>query len=239
MQIYNYSKITGEFVGATTAKLDPIEGKPLIPAFATATAPPATGQYQVAVFSDDAWTIQEDHRGRPAWFTNDASPAVIESIGPQPEGVTFFDPSSLSYPTWDGSQWVEDQEAILIEKLDSVDSKTNELIETSWVYPDANGQHIRLTRGDQSNYEGEKNLYAELDYDGVDVSEYFPLGIKVWTDENGSPVMFTMNSLVEYKTFIRAGKTFIRGKLEEGWTLKSQLATMTLEELLNWADPRI
>lgn len=238
MQIYNYSKVTGEYLGATTAKLDPIDGLPLVPAFATATVPPATGQYQVAVFENEAWTVKEDHRDRDAWLITDASRVVIELIGPQPDAVTFFDPSALSYPKWDGAKWVEDQAAILLEKLDSVDTKTNELIETGWVYPDTNGQQVRLNRGDQVNYEGEKNLYAELDYDGVDVSGYFPLGVKVWTDAIGAPVMLTMDSLADYKTFIRAGKSFIRGKLEEGWALKIQLTAMTLEELLNWTDPR-
>lgn len=235
MQIYNYSKATGEFVGVSTARLDPIDSNPLIPAFATATAPPATGQYQVAVFQDDAWSVEEDHRDREAWSTVDASRVAIDFIGPQPENVTFIDPSLVKHPVWDGSQWATDRDSLLFEILGEIDQKTNGLIEKGWV---CEGQQVRLNRGDQLNYEGEKNLYAELDYDGVDVSGYFPLNVKVWTDGNGAPVMLPMNSLADYKTFIRAGKAFIRGKLEEGWTLKTQLTAMTLEDLLNWNDPR-
>lgn len=130
------------------------------------------------------------------------------------------------------------REEVLATRLNQVDSKTNQLIESGWVYPDTIGQPVRLNATDQANYEGEKNLYAELDYDGTDVSVYFPLQIKVWTGENGEPIMLTIADLAAYKDFVRAGKAWIRSKLNEGWTLKKQLISLTLEELQAWVDPR-
>jgi len=140
--------------------------------------------------------------------------------------------------TYHGMSDLEKKVAVLQKKLAMVDSKTNQLIETGWVYPDAQGQAVRLNSDDQSNYEGEKNLYAELDYDGVDVSLYFPLEVKVWTGPSGEPVMLAIADLAAYKTFIRAGKGHIRSKLQEGWQLKTALIAMSLEELTAWEDPR-
>ena len=132
----------------------------------------------------------------------------------------------------------EKKDTVLAQLLDAVDGKTNQLIETGWVYPDANGQEIRLNGVDQANYEGEKNLYAELDYDGVDVTSYFPLDVKVWTGPSGEPIMVSMVDLAAYKTFIRAGKGHIRTKLQEGWLLKGALIAMDIEGLKSWEDPR-
>ncbi len=127
---------------------------------------------------------------------------------------------------------------VLRKTLNAIDTKTNQLIETSWIYPDADGQQIRLTSVDQVNYEGEKNLYAELDYDGIDITPFFPLDVKVWTGPSGEPIMVSMADLAAYKTFIRAGKSHIRAKLQEGWLLKNSLIAMSLDELEAWEDPR-
>jgi len=239
MQIYNYSNITGEFLSDSTARLDPIGQQPMIPAYATLTPPPSAGNFQKAVFSGDAWTLVEDHRGRQVWNTETVEQGIVNELGPLPENVTVLNPSEIVYPKWEGGTWVTDRSKVLFDALDRVDTTTNEVIETSWIYPDENGQKIRLNKEDQSNYEGEKNLYAELDYDGVDVSAFFPVELKVWTRVDGSPIMLPMSDLAAYKTFIRAGKSHIKAKLQEGWILKVQLIAMTLEELLAWTDPRI
>lgn len=60
MQIYHYSPVTGEFLGAGLADESPLEpGVFLLPSFSTEMAPPATGQDQIAVWEDSAWAVQE------------------------------------------------------------------------------------------------------------------------------------------------------------------------------------
>ncbi len=137
-----------------------------------------------------------------------------------------------------GMNDTEKKQQLLIDTLDAVDKKTDELIATGWVYPDASGQAVRMLDRDQANFEGEKNLYVELAVDGVDVSSYFPVEIKVATAANGAPVMLTIADITAYKTFVRAGKMYIKGRLQEGWGLKNQLTTMSLQDLENWVDPR-
>ncbi len=148
---------------------------------------------------------------------------------------TYIDRMSDPYY---GMSDTEKKQQLLINTLDAVDKKTDVLIATGWVYPDASGQSVRMLDRDQANFEGEKNLYVELADDGADVSSYFPVEIKVQTSANGAPIMLTMADLTAYKTFVRAGKMYIKGRLQEGWVLKNQLVAMSLSELENWVDPR-
>lgn len=122
--------------------------------------------------------------------------------------------------------------------VNDIDAKTEELIKTGWRYPDASGQQIRLEQDDQINFEGDKNDFVEMEADGVDVSPYFPMQIKVWTGERGEAVMLSINDLSTYKDFVRAGKAHKRTMLREGYFLKNSLSTMTFEELKAWEDPR-
>lgn len=119
---------------------------------------------------------------------------------------------------------------------DQIDLKTDELIVYGFTY---NGQSIRLTAYDQLNFEGEKNLYLELQQDGLFVeSDHFPREIKVGTDDNGSPVMMGVGTLSEYKAIVRTGKAYIRACLDEGWALKRTVATMNRSQLESFEDTR-
>ena len=86
-KIYNFDAETGAFQSATDARLDPIEGKPLVPANATLTEPPQAGDNEVAVWADDAWTIKPDHRDAEYWLA-DGSRHIVTEIGDvPPEGA--------------------------------------------------------------------------------------------------------------------------------------------------------
>ncbi|MDG4650125.1 hypothetical protein P6F26_16880 [Roseibacterium sp. SDUM158017] len=106
MQLYHYSPITGEFLGETQARPSPLEpGEFLIPAHATATAPPAAGANQVAVFSGEAWSMQADFRGTSYW-TDAATLVEIAEIGTTvPEGATTTAPPSARHVLSEGA-WV-------------------------------------------------------------------------------------------------------------------------------------
>ena len=71
MKVYFYDKDTFEFKREAEANIDPLEtelkGEPvyMLPANATFTAPPETGDYEVAVFEKDnkRWVVKPSYKG--------------------------------------------------------------------------------------------------------------------------------------------------------------------------------
>lgn len=85
MQLYHVHPKTGEALGTSPARPDPLApGGWLIPAHATTQAPPEAGQGLAAVWQGGAWAQVEDHRGRQGWL--DGQPATITELGPLPAG---------------------------------------------------------------------------------------------------------------------------------------------------------
>ena len=76
--IYNYHPTTSEYLNATTARLDPLESKPLIPAHATIEKPPAVKENQAAVFESGGWQIVSDYRGANYWLPDGSVHTIIE-----------------------------------------------------------------------------------------------------------------------------------------------------------------
>lgn len=65
---------------------------------------------KVAVFSEDGWQQQEDHRGETVWSTNDGRSVIINYIGKIKPEFTFISPST-QFDKWDGGKWVTDTDA--------------------------------------------------------------------------------------------------------------------------------
>lgn len=91
MEIFNYSPVTGEFLGASEARPSPLEeGVFLIPAHATDIAPPAAQPHKKAVWMGSAWRMEDDRRGE-IWFggPDGRSPVRIGVLGmPSEAGLT-------------------------------------------------------------------------------------------------------------------------------------------------------
>ena len=84
MDLYHYHPATGEFLGAGLADESPLEpGEWLIPAHATADAPPVTGANEAALYQGGAWAIVPDHRGTVYWLA-DGSRHEITALGEAP-----------------------------------------------------------------------------------------------------------------------------------------------------------
>ncbi|MBU2713789.1 hypothetical protein [Zooshikella harenae] len=66
--IYNYHPLSGEYLSQVEAHNDPLEGKPLVPAYATTKRPPLTQQNEVALFKNGFWSIVSDYRGVEYWL---------------------------------------------------------------------------------------------------------------------------------------------------------------------------
>lgn len=80
---YSFHPQTGAFLGEVQYHSDPLDGTASPPANATVIAPPKVGDNEVAIWADDAWTIQPDHRGAEYWLA-DGSHHTITEIGEVP-----------------------------------------------------------------------------------------------------------------------------------------------------------
>lgn len=57
-----------------------------------------------------AWEYVADHRGETVYSTETGESMIVSLPGDYPEGTTTLAPST-PYDTWDGSEWVTDNEA--------------------------------------------------------------------------------------------------------------------------------
>lgn len=118
-KIYHYNSQTLEYIGETSAKLDPretaIQKKDifLVPANATTVAPPSTGVEEIAVFDLDAetWSKKIDARGT-WWNTEDGTVKIeIKNIGEAKASrmIDVAPPIDMVKPVWDTSnnEWKE------------------------------------------------------------------------------------------------------------------------------------
>lgn len=97
MKIYNYSSITGEFLGESEADESPLEpGVFLIPNYATTNQPPITKLNEIACFVSGIWVIRSDYRGQNYWMPADydnVSGTEIIGIGELPENALLSKPA--------------------------------------------------------------------------------------------------------------------------------------------------
>ncbi len=99
MLIYHYDP-DGVYVGSSEADPSPLEpGVFLIPARATALAPPHTGENEAAVFKNNAWTLEPDYRGTVYWLADGTKTKIVDIgeevpadalSGPQPSRADVF-----------------------------------------------------------------------------------------------------------------------------------------------------
>lgn len=128
--IYHYSKDTNEFIKATEPRLDPIEGQPLIPAFATEIEPPLVPANSVAVFSGTDWIVYPDHRGTQYWEA-DHSEHIISNINELvPNGVALLPPPNENSILDNGSWRDPNAQEIDAEKTatSDIENTTDELL---------------------------------------------------------------------------------------------------------------
>lgn len=82
--VYNYHPVTGEFLGASVARLDPLDKIPMVPAHATLVSPPSVEEGYAAVFLSGEWTAAPDYRGQE-FFNAEGEKIIITAIGEEPK----------------------------------------------------------------------------------------------------------------------------------------------------------
>lgn len=92
MQIYHFDAATRILTQTSEAREDPLRpGRYLIPAHATAIAPPALADGMVAVHVDGAWQMVEDHRG--VVYDQEGRERDHDLPGPLPDGWSATPPA--------------------------------------------------------------------------------------------------------------------------------------------------
>jgi len=88
--IYHFHPATGEYLGKSKARLDPIEKEPLVPANAKLVKPPTTGQNEIAISDGEGWMVVGDYRGWTG-FDEAGIEQKIEQVGIDPDELWTID----------------------------------------------------------------------------------------------------------------------------------------------------
>jgi len=145
MKIYNYDKQTGELLGGSIARENPLEqGKYLIPSNSTIKEPIVPEDGHVAVFKDDEWTSVEDIRG--TWY-NIREEVEVTSLDHDMTGLTK---EPVPYTAEELAQQAEDakpksvtmrqarlallQSGLLQTVTDAIANGTDEAMKIEWEY---------------------------------------------------------------------------------------------------------
>ena len=123
MDIHNYHPISGEYLGDGQADENPLKPEdPIVPGYATPTAPPAAGARGGALYlgadrrppqnwPDGAWTLAPDYRAEPLFRIADGSPFVLgaeySGLGDLPAFLTD-EPRPSSAHKWVDEEWTLD-----------------------------------------------------------------------------------------------------------------------------------
>jgi len=110
IKCWSYDAVTGELMGQQQAMLDPVEGKPLVPAYATLTPPPQVPSGMVAAWNQQTaeWVLLEDYRGM-VYDTASGQPEQWDQLGPLPNGKTnIAPPDDLSKWDTQSQNWAPD-----------------------------------------------------------------------------------------------------------------------------------
>lgn len=140
--IYNYDRITGEYIGSSKAPIDIIEtekaGKDVYvkPSYSTFTEPPKTEKNEVSIFLEDLWIIKKDFRGS-IYYDNIGTKYVIEQINDTLPNwaVLTSPPPEFINPFYDGEKWIDNKPQTILKYMGhevfnalSVDLVTTQLL---------------------------------------------------------------------------------------------------------------
>ena len=127
MQIYNYDKNTLEYLSEEVAELDPIGGKPLIPANATVIEPLAKKDGFVSCFDEkkQIWEYKKDLRGKKFWSKTDGSSVMVDTLDFDVKNYIPTPPKENQI--MQNGKWVDDIKTLKKEMIALIHKKKDEL----------------------------------------------------------------------------------------------------------------
>ena len=207
MKIYNYNRITKEFMSQTVAGENPLEeGKYLIPASATSISPLKSKDGFAVCFNEEnkIWEYIEDNRTKTIYSTDTKEEVKVDYIGKIKDGFTQLVPNE--FDKWDGAKWIVDE--ILVkeneEKLKQIEVEQAK----------RNGEIYTLNNVDY------KVSFMKDDADGLmQVSMAFQLGLTntVIHFENGTKMPIKNTEFEPFAIwFVGKRNSFFVEQLEQG-----------------------
>lgn len=158
IRCFYYCPVTGEYTGWSD---EYINVGVSMPGNSTDIDPGDEVAGEVAIFTDNGWQRQEDHRGETAWSTADGSTITVDYIGSLHDGYTSIAPST-PYDVWDGTKWVTDVEAQQADAIAEAELQRQQLI--SAAMQSISVIQLKLQAG-RALSDAEKNkLNVTLDY---------------------------------------------------------------------------
>jgi len=123
-QIHHYDPNTFEYIGTSVPDIDPLDGTPMIPAFATLAAlPTSIPKNKVAIFdvANDLWSTTDDHRGT-VYDTATGQSETWDKLASLPAGKTPLAPTDPANESWDAasSTWKIDIAKVKSAKIAQV-----------------------------------------------------------------------------------------------------------------------
>lgn len=127
MQIYNYDKNTFELISEEVAELDPIGGKPLIPANATVIEPLDKKDGFAICFNDkkQIWEYKKDLRGKEFWSKETGAKVIVDKLDFDTKNYIATPPKENQI--MQNGIWVDDIEALKKEMIALIHQKKDEL----------------------------------------------------------------------------------------------------------------
>ena len=123
MQIYNYDKNTLEYLSEEVAELDPIGGKPLIPANATVIEPLAKKDGFAICFDEkkQIWEYKKDLRGKEFWSKETGLKVVVDTLDFDTKNYTPTPPKENQI--MQNGKWVDDIKTLKKEMITLIHKK--------------------------------------------------------------------------------------------------------------------
>lgn len=224
MQIYNYDKNTLEYLSEEVAELDPIGGKPLIPANATVIEPLAKKDGFAICFDEkkQIWEYKKDLRGKEFWSKETGLKVVVDTLDFDTKNYTPTPPKENQI--MQNGKWVDDIKTLKKEMIALIHKKKDEL--------------------NYSNYEFENHTYrmgADVQADLLATITIFgavgklPAGYTIKDIKTNEYVAFDLPKLVKLSAEVATRKAeaiFKTQKLEDAinkCTTKAQLDKIELK----------
>ncbi|KWD80422.1 tail fiber assembly protein [Burkholderia ubonensis] len=130
MLIHHYNPSTGEYLSSSQPDPDPRNDERwLIPSSATVDMPPPRTPTTWPFYSDGAWLLMPDYRGRICYRTDNGEPVEIAIAGKTPSdlGLTT-EPRPSPRHAWINGAWTVPPELIEREKHDAAMAEFNRLM---------------------------------------------------------------------------------------------------------------
>ena len=94
--LYNCNPKNGALLQSSVARIDPLDGTPMVPRNATLVEPPNVQANEIAVWDGKSWSVDPDHRGTEYWLADGTHQTITEiGVVPPESALNAAPPPSL------------------------------------------------------------------------------------------------------------------------------------------------